>query len=53
MCSFGGPDLDILYIVSTRKFLSPEMEKDQPLAGALFALHGTGAKGLPEPFFKG
>jgi L-arabinonolactonase len=53
MCSFGGPDLDILYIVSTRKFLTPETEKDQPLAGALFALHSTGAKGLPEPFFKG
>lgn len=53
MCSFGGPDLDILYVVSTRKFLTPAMEKEQRLAGALFALHGTGATGLPEPFFKG
>jgi L-arabinonolactonase len=53
MCSFGGPGLDILYITSTRKFLTPEMAKEQPHAGALFALHGTGATGLPEPFFKG
>lgn len=53
MCSFGGPDLDILYVTSTRKFLTPQMEKKQPLAGALFALHNTGATGLPEPFFKG
>jgi len=53
MCSFGGPDLDTLYITSTRKFLTPDMETEQPLAGALFALHDTGARGLPEPFFKG
>jgi sugar lactone lactonase YvrE len=53
MCSFGGDDHDILYVTTTRKFLKPENEKEQPLAGALFAIHGTGAKGLPEPFFKG
>jgi sugar lactone lactonase YvrE len=53
MCSFGGDDHDILYVTTTRKFLKLENEKEQPLAGALFAIHGTGAKGLPEPFFKG
>lgn len=53
MCSFGGSALDTLYITSTRKFLTPAMETEQPLAGALFALHDTGARGLPEPFFKG
>lgn len=53
MCSFGGENLDILYVTTTRKFLKPEDEPAQPLAGALFAIHDTGAKGLPEPFFKG
>jgi hypothetical protein len=29
-------------------------EKDaQPQAGGLFAIHGTGAKGIAEPFFAG
>jgi sugar lactone lactonase YvrE len=53
MCSFGGERLDVLYVTTTRKFLKPAEEKEQPLAGALFAIHATGAKGLPEPFFKG
>ena len=53
MCSFGGDDLDILYVTTTRKFLKPGDEKAQPLAGALFAIRDTGAKGLPEPFFRG
>lgn len=53
MCSFGGDDLDILYVTTTRKFLTPALAKDQPLAGALFAIRDIGAKGLPEPFFKG
>ena len=27
--------------------------KSQPLAGGLFAIHGIGVKGLPEPYFGG
>ena len=53
MCSFGGENLDVLYVTTTRKFLKPAEEKGQPLGGALFAIYDTGAKGLPEPFFKG
>ena len=53
MCTFGGENLDVLYVTSTRKFLKPEAAAEQPLAGGLFAVHGTGATGLPEPFFAG
>jgi L-arabinonolactonase len=53
MCSFGGPALDVLYVTSAAAML-PESERgSQPLAGALFAIHGLGATGLPEPFFAG
>ncbi len=53
MCSFGGSALDVLYVTSAAAML-PESERGaQPLAGALFAIHGLGAKGLPEPFFAG
>lgn len=51
MCTFGGENLDVLYVTSATKFVKPG--DDQPLAGALFAIHGTGATGLPEPFFAG
>lgn len=53
MCTFGGADLDILYVTSATQFLEPGEAQEQPLAGSLFAIHGTGAVGLPEPFFKG
>ena len=53
MCTFGGENLDILYVTSTSKFLKPEAAADQPLAGALFAIHGCGATGFPETFFAG
>jgi sugar lactone lactonase YvrE len=53
MCSFGGENLDVLYVTSATRFLEPGEAEQQPLAGALFAIHGTGAVGLPEPFFKG
>lgn len=53
MCTFGGPNLDVLYVTTTRKFLEPGEAESQPLAGALFELTGTGAKGLPEPRFSG
>jgi L-arabinonolactonase len=53
MCSFGGPDLDILYVTCCTQFLQEGEAKEQPLAGALFAIHGTGAKGIAEPFFAG
>jgi len=53
MCTFGGENLDILYVVSATRFLEPHEVSEQPLAGAVFAIHGTGATGIAEPYFKG
>lgn len=49
---FGGENLDILFVTSMAKSVGgvPPTERD---AGALFAIHGLGATGLPEPRFGG
>jgi sugar lactone lactonase YvrE len=51
MCNFGGDNLDILYVTSGRRFLTEDELRTQPLAGALFAIHGLGVRGVREPFF--
>jgi sugar lactone lactonase YvrE len=53
MCTFGGPDLDIMYVTSCTRFLEPGEAPRQPLAGALFAIHELGARGLVEPYYSG
>jgi sugar lactone lactonase YvrE len=46
-CTFGGADLDELYITTSRQEIDPNA---QPMAGALFRAR-TGARGLPaRPF---
>lgn len=50
---FGGPDLDILYVTSMTKPPAPHLPGDGALRGSLFAIHGLGVKGLPEPRFAG
>lgn len=47
---FGGDDLQTLYVTSATKFLTPQQRAAEPLAGALFAIHGAG-QGLPENRF--
>ena len=42
--TFGGPDLDRLYVVSIAN-------ETEPLAGALLAVDGLDARGRPEPRF--
>ena len=42
-CTFGGPDLDRLYITTSRENLEPD---DDPLAGSLFTAV-PGVRGLP------
>lgn len=50
---FGGPDLDVLYVTSIRNS-GNLMRSDHPDAGAVFAVHGLGARGLAEvPFDDG
>ncbi len=50
--TFGGPDLDIAFITSMARPIGgvapPERE-----AGGVFAVHGLGVRGLPEPRFAG
>lgn len=53
MCSFGGPNFDVLYVTSSSQNLSTKQRREQPHAGGLFAIEGLGVRGLPEPFFAG
>lgn len=53
MCTFGGDGLDILYVVTSRRFLDSDGLRAQPLAGSVFAIEGIGVQGLAEPFFAG
>ena len=48
--AFGGPDLDTLFITSSRLGDSPAYLADQPLAGHLFAVK-PGVKGLVDADF--
>jgi L-arabinonolactonase len=52
MCAFGGSNLDVLYVTSASRFLDEAQRRAQPLAGHVFAIHGLGARGIPEPRFR-
>lgn len=51
-CTFGGNDLDTLYITTARYLMSEEDINKYPLAGSLFE-YKPGSKGLPTPVFLG
>lgn len=53
MCTFGGENYDVMYVTSATRMLEPQDRATQPNAGALFAIYGVGARGLPEPRFAG
>ena len=44
-CTFGGKDLDELYITTARTGLTPDVLAKQPLAGGLFRIR-TCVKGI-------
>ncbi|XP_017754936.1 PREDICTED: regucalcin-like [Eufriesea mexicana] len=50
--TFGGPNLDILYVTSANIGLNENELKDQPHAGYLFAIKGLGVRGFPANSFK-
>lgn len=50
---FGGPNLDIIYFTTVGQIHLPGLPNDPPPGGSLFAIHGLGIKGLPEPRFAG
>ena len=45
-CTFGGENLDDLYITSAREGLTKDELQKQPLAGSLFVVRGCGYKGM-------
>lgn len=50
--TFGGPNFDILYCVSSRFHMTAVEHARQPASGAVLAID-AGVKGLPEPRFAG
>lgn len=53
MPTFGGPDLDVMYVTSTTKPLNGWQRRVQALEGGLLEIRGLGVRGLPEPKFAG
>jgi L-arabinonolactonase len=51
-CCFGGPDLDTLYVTSSRQAVGTDVLAKYPQQGGLFALQ-PGVKGLARPQFGG
>jgi sugar lactone lactonase YvrE len=52
-CTFGGPDLNDLYITSATKELSASEKAKQPYAGCLFVVRGLEVGGVPVAEFGG
>ena len=46
-CTFGGENLEDLYITTARAGLSEKQLRSQPNAGALFVVRKTGCQGIP------
>ena len=51
-CTFGGEQLDVLYITTARETLTPQQIARYPLSGSLFAAV-PGVRGIAEPHFAG
>jgi sugar lactone lactonase YvrE len=51
-CTFGGENLDTLFITSARETMTPEQLKQAPLSGSLFAVD-AGVRGLLSTPFSG
>ncbi|MFI4996053.1 MAG: SMP-30/gluconolactonase/LRE family protein [Hyphomicrobiales bacterium] len=49
---FGGAELDIAFVTSMARPMANEYHRERE-AGCLFAVHGLGVRGLPEPRFAG
>lgn len=44
--AFGGADLDVLYVTTSRYGKSIEERKQKPTAGSLYRITGLGVKGV-------
>ena len=51
---WGGKNLDELYVTSARVYMTDEeFRTQQPLAGSVFKVTGTGSKGRPAYVYEG
>ncbi|MEY2905476.1 MAG: hypothetical protein RJA52_1492, partial [Bacteroidota bacterium] len=50
-CTFGGPEMEDLFITSAKTGISPEQLENQPLAGSLFVIRKSGFSGYPSNRF--
>lgn len=46
--AWGGPNLDVLFVTTASRYLTPEELQGQPGAGSLYAITGLGTRGLPD-----
>lgn len=51
-CTFGGDELQDLYITSACAGLSEKQHEEQPLAGSLFVIRNCGFKGMKPAIFR-
>jgi sugar lactone lactonase YvrE len=51
-CIFGGADLDVLLVTTSRQNMTAEQLARHPLSGSVFAVR-PGLNGRPEPLFAG
>lgn len=51
-CIFGGPNLDVLFVTTSRQNLTPDQLERYPLSGSVLAVR-PGVNGLAEPLFAG
>jgi len=49
--AFGGENYATLFVTSQQSFLTDEELARHPKPGSLFAIHGLGVQGVPEPQF--
>lgn len=49
--TFGGENYETLFVTSQHSFLTDAERAVHPNPGSLFAIHGLGVRGLPEPTF--
>ncbi|MEM9221941.1 MAG: SMP-30/gluconolactonase/LRE family protein [Pseudomonadota bacterium] len=49
--TFGGENYETLFVTSQHSFLTSAERDAHPKPGSLFAIHGLGVRGLPEPKF--
>lgn len=46
--AWGGPKLDVLFVTTAKRRLTPKDTEAQPGAGSLYAVTNLGTKGIPE-----